>query len=140
MKRFLLGLIIGVIATLVAINTVGLNENEDGAKNVKREIPECYLGKCPQYFSMDVDGDSLSESSVVVPLTMTKGYGKVLIIDEGKIVFDSRGMINVWITQTEKQIESGNGFTLTYGAELDSNETSETKYVYKDGLFEPEVN
>ena len=52
-------------------------------------IPECFAGLCPTYKSEETDGDGLAESVVEVPTAMTKGAGKILIIDDGKLVFDS---------------------------------------------------
>ena len=79
--------------------------------NIKQELPKCLLGRCPQYFSMDVDGDTLAESAVIIPTAMTQGAGKVWVIDNDKVIFDSGEMMRIEIIQTKKQIEEGNGFT-----------------------------
>lgn len=107
---------------------------------IKQELPKCFLGRCPQYFSMDVDGDMLAESVVVIPTAMTKGAGKVWIIDNDKVIFDSGEMMRIGIIQTKKQIEKGNGFTLLYGTELNSTKVNEKEFIYQNGQFKAEEN
>ena len=108
--------------------------------NIKQELPKCLLGRCPQYFSMDVDGDTLAESAVIIPTAMTQGAGKVWVIDNDKVIFDSGEMMRIEIIQTKKQIEEGNGFTLLYGMKVNSTKGSEKKFIYKDGQFRTEGN
>src|SRR3989344_5113420 len=87
---------------------------QETPKTAELKLPECAYGKCPIYFSMDVDGDHLSESVVVIPTAMTQGAGKVWIIDEGKVIFDSGEMAGIWV----EEIEGGNGFILSYMSDI----------------------
>ena len=105
-----------------------------------QKIPECFLGRCPEYSSMDVDGDDLSESLIIIPTAMTQGTGKLWVIDEGKVVFESDEMMRIGVRQTVEQREVGNGFILLYATEVNSTEGSEIKFVYQDGQFKPEGN
>lgn len=100
-----------------------------------QELPKCLLGRCPQYFSMDVDGDMLAESVVVIPTAMTQGAGKVWIIDDDEIIFDSGELMRIEIIQTKEQVEKGNGFTLLYGMESNSTKVSEKEFIYQNGQF-----
>lgn len=128
-------LIITGIFLIVGIAVASLFTNSNKSTSaVKSGIPECYAGRCPQYFSMDVDGDnSSSESVVVVPTAMTQGAGKVIVIKKGKVIFESPELMRINAIQTKKQLESGSGFTILYGKEVNSNVGSEISYKYQNG-------
>src|SRR3989344_7520234 len=106
----------------------------------KQELPKCLAGICPSYSSMDVDGDGLAESIVIIPTAMTQGAGKVWVIKDDKVIFDSGEKMRIYAFQTKKQVEDGNGFILQYGTEINSTNGVEIKYIYKDGQFTPEEN
>lgn len=102
-----------------------------------QKIPECYAGRCPEYFSMDVDGDHLSESVVVVPTAMTQGAGKLMIVKNGKVIFESPEMMGIWV----EQAEDGDGFYLIYREEVNSPESErKVRYRYRDGQFISEAD
>lgn len=104
-------------------NEAVLPKQENNTAGTIQSMPECFMGRCPEYVSMDVDGDDLSESIVIIPTAMTQGAGKVWIIDEGRVVFESEEMMRIDVTQTREQQEQGNGFTLRYGTEVNSTES-----------------
>lgn len=131
----LLGFVIGYFSRSTKINVPAQKE-----KVVSQKLPECFLGRCPEYFSMDVDGDDLSESLVIIPVAMTQGAGKLWVIDEGKVVFESEEKMRIGVKQSPEEVEVGNGFTLLYAEEVNSNDLTEVKYVYEDGQFKPEEN
>jgi len=104
-------------------------------KVVEQELPECFSGQCPSYYSMNVDGESNQESAVIIPTAMSQGLGKVWIIDEGKLIFDSGEKMRIGITQTNEQKDLGTGFILRYATEFNSNEGVSEEYLYQDGHF-----
>lgn len=112
--------------------------SEKNNELVEQKYPECFSGLCPEYFSMDVDGDGYSESAIVIPTAMTQGAGKVWIVDNGKVVFDSGEKMRIGINQNKKQIDEGSGFTLWYGTEVNSTKGVKVGYIYKNGQFKPE--
>jgi hypothetical protein len=128
-----LGLIIGYFSRK-PITIAPVKEKEV----VKQELPKCFLGRCPEYFSMDVDGDDLAESLVIIPTAMTQGAGKLWVIDEGKVIFETNEMMRIWVKQSPEDAEAGNRFTLLYAKEVNSNDLTEVKYVYQDGQFKKE--
>lgn len=102
----------------------------------KQQLPECFAGKCPHYFTWDVNGDSqMSDSVVVIPTAMTKGAGKVWVIDKGKVVFDSGELMDVWVEEPEDH----EGFYLLYKTNINNPISHKVKYIYKDGKFIPET-
>lgn len=130
----LLGFFIGYLSKKLIITPVREREV------VKQEIPECFLGRCPEYFSMDVDGDDLPESLVIIPTAMTQGAGKLWVIDEGEVIFETYEMMGIGVEQSPEDAEAGNRFTLFYAEEINSNDLTEVNYVYQDGQFKPEEN
>ena len=126
----LLGFVIGYFSRSTKINVPAQKE-----KIVSQELPECFLGRCPEYFSMDVDGDDLSESLVIIPTVMTQGAGKLWVIDEGRVIFESDEKMRIGVKQSPEEVEVGNGFTLLYTEEVNSSDLTEVKYVYEDGQF-----
>ena len=131
----LLGFAIGYFSRSTKINVPAQKE-----KVVSQKLPECFLGRCPEYFSMDVDGDDLSESLVIIPTVMTQGAGKLWVIDEGRVIFESDEKMRIWVKQSPEEVEVGNGFTLLYAEEVNSSDLTEVKYVYEDGQSKPEEN
>jgi len=100
-----------------------------------RKLPECYAGRCPEYFSMDVDGDDLSESLAIIPTAMTQGAGKLWIIDNGKVIFETPEIMRIGVRQSPEEAEAGNRFSLFHAKEVNSNNLTEIKYLYQDGQF-----
>jgi len=100
----------------------------------EKEIPKCYLGRCPEYQSVDVDNDSEAESVVIIPTAMTKGAGMLWIIEnDNTVVFKSKEYAGIDFENTEK------GFNLKYMSNWDdlaNPEYSEIRYEYKDSKFE----
>lgn len=129
-----------IIFGLIIIMSVAVSLLTSSTSLPQQELAECFAGRCPEYFSMDVDGDGLAESVVVIPTAMTQGAGKVRIIDEGKIVFETPEMMRVWVKQSSKDAEVGNKFTLLYAKKANSNDLTEINYVYQDGQFRAKEN
>jgi len=140
--RFLAYLVLVILGFTVGYSSRNTKINAPAQKEkiVSQKLPECFLGRCPEYFSMDVDGDDLSESLVIIPTAMTQGAGKLWVIDEGKVVFESDERMGIGVKQSPEEVEAGNGFTLLYAEGINSNDLTEVKYVYKDGQFKPEEN
>ena len=124
---------------LLTQNTSNVTEKVEKIES-QQELPKCLAGICPSYSSMDVDGDGLAESIVIIPTAMTQGAGKVWVIKDDKVIFDSGEKMRIYAFQTKKQVEDGNGFILQYGTEINSTNGVEIKYIYKDGQFTPEEN
>lgn len=104
--------------------------------SIQQELPECFAGKCPHYFTWDVNGDNqMSDSIVVIPTAMTKGAGKVWVIDKGKVVFDSGELMDAWVEEPEDH----QGFYLLYKTDIHNPVSHKVKYIYKDGKFVPET-
>lgn len=104
------------------------------AKN--QEIPECFAGRCPQYLSMTVDKDSdgFDASVVIIPTAMTQGAGKIEIIKNGRVIFESSEMANIGV----ERVEDGDGFILTYSSPRDENFNNvkySVRYRFKEGKF-----
>lgn len=102
----------------------------------QKELPECFAGKCPHYFTWDVNGDNqMSDSVVVIPTAMTKGAAKVWVIDKGKVIFDSGELMDAWVEEPE----DGKGFYLLYKTYVGQPNSERVKYIYKDNKFIPET-
>lgn len=100
--------------------------------SITQGVPECFLGHCPQYFTWDVNGDSqMSDSIVVIPTAMTKGAGKVWVIDKGRLVFDSGELMDVWVEEPEDH----QGFYLLYKTDINNPVSHKVKFTYRDGVF-----
>ena len=109
-----------------------LSKMEIEAFKDQQKLPECDVGRCPQFFSMDVDKDGLPETAAIIPVGMTKGAGKLWIIKNGKLIFDTSVLAEIWI----KEVSDGNGFILSYAPDTTYPEkTKEIRYFYKDGKF-----
>lgn len=102
-------------------------------KNLTSIIPECVDSRCPQYYSFTVDMDTHSnESLVVVPTATSKGFGKLMIIKKGKIIFESPELLGAGVRSTG----DGNGFVLTYFNPPNYDGVmKEQRYRYKNGKF-----
>ncbi|MDP3988599.1 MAG: hypothetical protein Q8P80_05670 [Candidatus Levybacteria bacterium] len=113
------------VATIPIVETVKENK-----------IPECFAGRCPQYFEMTVDKDVgwPSASVIVIPTAMTQGAGKVMIIKKGNVIFESKEMPGIGI----EEVEDGDGFILEYSSPRDENLNNvnySVRYRYRDGKF-----
>ena len=82
-----------------------------------QDFPSCNSGRCPEYKSMDTDGDLLPESVVYIPIAMTKGAATVWIIDDNKVVFKSGGGAML----SYKQNDDIPGITVSYVSEFERN-------------------
>jgi len=135
--RFLIYLVFVLLGFTVGyfLRNTRINIPIQDEKVVSQELPECFLGRCPEYFSMDVNGDNLSESLVIIPTAMTQGAGKLWVIDKGEVIFKTDEMMRIGVRQSPEEVEAGNGFTLLYAEEVNSDDLIEVKYVYKDGQF-----
>lgn len=132
---FILGFSVGYFLKPTTTIKPDVIENPSVEAINDQKIPECYAGRCPEYFSMDVDTDDLAESVVIVPTTMSQGAGKIMIIKKGRVIFESDDLMRINVIQTKKQQEEGNGFTILYGKEVNSNVGSEMKFKYQNGQF-----
>ncbi len=129
-----LGILIGYLLSDRNIESVVEPSKNQGESIC--EVPECYLGLCPRYYSMEVDGDGISESVVVVPTRMTKGAGKVLVIDEGKIVFESEELSHIGVVETGEDNPKGNKLPITYSNSGNSEDLMKKVYIYQDGVYQ----
>jgi hypothetical protein len=104
---------------------------------VTKEIyPECIAGLCPTYSQIDANPTNRApETAIIIPLAMTQGFGKLVIVEEGgKKIFDSGGSPGIWV----EPVADGNGFILKYSSAVDENmkrKHYEERYVYKNGQF-----
>lgn len=100
-----------------------LNENK---------IPECVYGHCPRYYNWSVKDGMSSQTLIIEPTTMNRGVGRLLIIDEGKVIFKTQELPQINI----KQDVEGDGFFLIYSPDiyLPKGQTI-IHYKYKNGEF-----
>ena len=77
----------------------------------------------------------MPETAIVIPLAMTQGFGKLVIVgDGGKKLFDSGGLPGIWV----KPVDDGNGFILKYTGSTDENlerESFDVRYIWRNGKF-----
>jgi len=110
-------------------------ENSPVKETKENKIPECFAGRCPQYFEMTVDKDWGSSASVVIiPTAMTQGAGKVMIIKKGKVILETPEMPGIGIDN----VDDGDGFILHYSSPRDENLNNvqySVRYRYRDGKF-----
>lgn len=125
---FILGFLANSFLTKLASKKIAVSQ---------QKLPECILGLCPVYQSVSVDGDdSDSESLVVVPTAMTKGAGKLWIIDQGKLVFESKEYAQIDVEGSE----NGNGFILKYAIKPDYyTQNQKIRYEYKNREYKAVV-
>jgi len=105
-------------------------------ESTKEIFPECISGLCPNYFQIDaVPTNNSPETAIVIPLAMTQGFGKLVIIGEGgKKLFDSDGLPGIWVEPTG----DGNGFIMKYTSAVDEDFNRinyEARFVWKEGGF-----
>lgn len=104
---------------------------------ITKEIyPECIAGLCPTYSQIDANPTNSSpETAIIIPLAMTQGFGKLVVVEEGgKKIFDSGGIPGIWV----EPVADGNGFILKYSSTVDENmkrKNYEERYVYKNSQF-----
>lgn len=101
--------------------------------HIKSQIPECNFGRCPIYYTFTVDKDlSVDESVVIVPTSMTQGGGKVEIIKNGKVIFESPEFMQIGV----READNGDGFVLSYSKKVNSSDDlTEIRYRYENGTF-----
>ncbi|OQA36276.1 MAG: hypothetical protein BWY53_00575 [Parcubacteria group bacterium ADurb.Bin326] len=86
---------------------------------------------------MNVDSEIDAETAIVIPTAMTQGAGKVWIVNNGELVFESEEAMRISIEQTKEQMVNG-GFRIWFATEVNSNDKDYMDYIYKDGQFIPE--
>jgi len=120
-----------------------LKTNERFKKEIEEEtlknnpIPKCDSGKCPEYQSFDVDGDGKPEDIVTEYFGMSQFAGRVMVIDEGKVVFISKGEMFISVRPT-KEYENENGFIVTYSTVPNARSNKDLRqeyYKYIDGKY-----
>lgn len=119
---------------------VGFNLKNNNALIKQQELtneiyPVCISDICPKYSYTDVTHDNTPETTIIIPLAMTQGFGKLVIVEEGgKKIFDSGALPNVWI----KPVDDSDGFILQYSSPMDENlkrKNYEVRYRYDKGKF-----
>lgn len=145
-KNIFVLLTVFLIGILVSYNfgfKRAIKTNEEYKKEIEVEvlknnpIPVCELGKCPEYQTFDVDNDGEDENIVIQPIGMSQFAGQVLVIDEGKVTFISKGKMFISVRPT-KEIENENGFIIGYSTEANarSNDVFEDAYYkYENGEY-----
>lgn len=121
---FILGFLANSFLTKLASKKITVSQ---------QKLPECILGLCPTYQSMSVDDDdSDSESLIIIPTAMTKGVGKLWVIDQGKLVFESKEYAQIGVEASK----NGNGFILKYAIEPDYyTQNQQVRYLYNSGEY-----
>src|SRR6266487_1161265 len=117
-------LLIGVSAAYIfnifqELNILKPARVEQSASVINQEIPMCVAFRCPVYSDFTVDKDPIpnDESIVIVPTAMTDGAGKLMIIKNGKILFESGEYPEISV----EPVNDGNGFILCYETDLDTH-------------------
>lgn len=126
--------IYGILISFTFIKGLNAKPNPMPLGTNIEDYPECRFDQCPEYSSMDVDGDRLSESVVVQHTAMTQGAGKVLVIKNGKKIFETEEEAEIGV----KAVDDGNGFILLYSSPRDEHRNSinyEVRYTFKNGRF-----
>lgn len=103
-------------------------------QGIKEIYPECVAYLCPTFTSATLTDTNLEDTVIKIPTAMTQGAGKIVIVENGKKIFDSGEMPGIGF----EQISEGNGFILKYSSSLDENfkrKNYEIKYIWKDGHF-----
>lgn len=130
----ILAFLIILVSGVVGYRAINLPQKSLESATSFQLVPECVLGRCPQYQSLDVDGDGLAESVAVVPTAMTKGVGKVWIIKRSRVIFISKEYPYI----SAKQLETNNGFVLSYkdiSSDGTPGQSKEQNYLFQDGTF-----
>ncbi len=147
MKKLLLIKTLILLILIFASYSIGykqaLKTNERFNKQIEEDtlknnpIPKCDSGKCPEYQSFDVDGDGKNEDVVTEYFGMSQFAGRVMVIDEGKVVFISKGEMFISV-KPAKEYENENGFIITYSNEANAKSKGDFKedvYTYKSGKY-----
>lgn len=103
-------------------------------QNTKEIYPECIAYLCPTFTSTTLTDTNFEDTVIKIPTAMTQGTGKIVIVENGKKIFDSGEKPSIGF----EQLSEGNGFILKYSSALDENfkrENYEIKYIWKDGKF-----
>ena len=95
------------------------------------QIPECIEGRCPIYKSFNVTGDHQSQTLIIAPMAMTHGAGRVMIVDKGKVIFESEELPQIEV----KSDGEADGFYLIYENDIYTRNQTVVHYKYKDGKF-----
>jgi len=147
MKKLLLIKTLILLILIFASYSIGykqaLKTNEIFKKEIEEEtlknnpIPKCDSGKCPEYQSFDVDSDGKPEDVVTEYFGMSQFAGRVMVIDEGKVVFISKGEMFISVRPT-KENENENGFIITYSTVPNAESNKDLRqeyYKYVDGKY-----
>jgi len=143
MKKNILFLVLFFLVILegyfLLISKAVVENKRDGEKvivesNQINDVPYCFLGHCPTFYSMDITkGEGQNYSVVEQPTHMTKGVGQIWVIDgKPSVIFKSKTYTQVGV---EESLDK-DGFYITYmtGDNLDLPRVDKVKFV--DGVFE----
>ena len=98
-------------------------------------IPQCSMGDCPEYKYFDVDGDGKRETIAIEPLGMSQMAGRVIIIDERKVVFVGERRMRIWVDPIDEGNQE-NGFIISYSTVANSNKDVQRDYYkFVDGKY-----
>jgi len=101
-----------------------------------QDYPECIADRCPKFIQVDaIPTNKSPETAVIIPLTMTQGFGKLVLVEAGgKKIFESGGHPNIGI----ENVNDGNGFIMKYSSALDENmnrKDYKIRYIWKNRKF-----
>lgn len=144
MKRIMLMLLIFTVSIFIgySVGTKQANKvNEAYRVQIETEmlennpIPVCNDGDCPYFQHFDVDGDGKRENIVTEYFGMTQFTGRVLVIDEGKVVFISKGKMRIRVDPVDEGNQE-NGFVISYSTVANSNKDVQRDYYkFVDGKY-----
>lgn len=117
-------LVVTFIAALIGMYELGIDRGRKRAKEYykaqiieetleENPIPKCDYENCPKYQGFDVDGDGKYESVVTEYFGMTQFAGRVMVIDDGKVTFISKGEMFIGVMPAQKHDQT-NGFIIYY--------------------------
>jgi len=112
----------------------------ESVSDEQQKLPSCDVGRCPDYVSADIDGDSLAESIVYQPWGMTKGAGSVWVIKNDEVVFRSDVGAMFDYKVNEEPDGQYNGLVVVFVDEFDQSGVwpkswREEKWIYENGKY-----
>jgi len=138
-------LIVGVVSYSIGYHKAN-KVNEEYKKQIEVEylnnnllpMSECEFSEtCANYQIFDTDGDGWTDQETIIieKIGMTQFAGRVLIIDEGEIVFTSNTKMRIWVDPI-RSFDYNNGFIIQYSTEPNSNtDIARDFYKYIDGEY-----
>jgi hypothetical protein len=121
----------------VGVRTITVYKNpitKNQAEEIKEVYPECIAFLCPTYTNLDVTGNHAEDTVIKIPMAMTQGTGKIVIMEKGKKIFDSGVLANIGL----EPLADGNGFILSYSSMMDKNlnrTNYQVRYAWENGQF-----